>query len=148
MIRELRILCAAHEAALQFDYCPGMDQLDFLCENAVKPHTREDYKAAIVGYEGWSPSNITDEMKIIVIGDETQDNIDTQRVTKIVKDPVLESFICQTFSLITALLIIHALSPDQSKDVVWIASVVVGVTSVVTAIVEKKLNKVKQVTNH
>jgi len=58
---KLRILCAAYEAALGYDYCPDEDECAAYSKEVVTHFTEEEFRQAGMCH-GLKPSQIMDEI--------------------------------------------------------------------------------------
>ena len=59
---KLRILAAAYEAALGYDYCPDEDEAAMYSREVITKFSEEDFREGAKICQGLSPSRIVDEI--------------------------------------------------------------------------------------
>lgn len=65
-ILELKMLNAAYAAALEFDYCPGTDEIDKVVELINIGITYSQLHNALSEHEGRRPDELASEMSMII----------------------------------------------------------------------------------
>ena len=66
-IKILKRLSAAYKCALEFDNCPGTEEIDYITENLFE-HNKDDLYSILEEYEGFSCSDI--ESRVFSLIDE------------------------------------------------------------------------------
>lgn len=59
-MNKLRILCAAYQAALGYDYCPDEHECAEYSKEVITSFSEEEFYAAGATYQGQKPSEIMD----------------------------------------------------------------------------------------
>lgn len=77
IIQELKLLAAAYEMALNFDYCPDIENAKTFRENYMRTFSNKEYIKAAEEHQGSRPSEIADEMVRKIAGmTKEEDNDD------------------------------------------------------------------------
>lgn len=67
-IRELKLLSIAYQSALEYDYCPEVEEVDEIKETFLfaDKHSIEDIKDALNEYCGYRPDEISSKICFII----------------------------------------------------------------------------------